>query len=110
MAQVVAAAFPHGTRFTPPQGGLAFWIELPWHVASLALFDAALAEGIRIMPGTVFSNAGRFDHFIRLSCPGPQPHTAAAAVLRIGALACALALARAGQAAAPLAQPAARVS
>jgi DNA-binding transcriptional MocR family regulator len=108
MAQVIAAAFPQGTRFTPPQGGLAFWIELPRHVASLALFDAALAEGIRIMPGTVFSNAGRFDHFIRVSCPGPEPHTADEAVLRIGALACALA--REGQAAAPLAQPATRVS
>ncbi|WP_322009004.1 PLP-dependent aminotransferase family protein [Paraburkholderia sp. J12] len=108
MAQVIAAAFPAGTRFTPPQGGLAFWIELPRHVGSLALFDAALAEGIRIMPGTVFSNAGRFDHFIRVSCPGPEPHTADEAVLRIGALACDLA--RAGEAGAPLAQQATRVS
>lgn len=91
MAQVVAATFPEGTRFTPPHGGLAFWIELPRRVAALALFDTALAEGIRIMPGTVFSNAGRFDHFIRVSCPGPEPHTADDAVLRIGAIARALA-------------------
>jgi len=105
MVQLVAGAFPEGTRFTPPQGGLAFWIELPRQVSSLALFDAALAERIRIMPGTVFSNAGRFDHFIRVSCPGPEPHTADDAVMRIGARACDLA-----GAGAPLAQQGTRVS
>jgi len=87
MAQGICAAFPEGTRFTPPPGGLAFWIELPPHVASMALFEAALAERIRIMPGTVFSNSGRFDHYIRVSCPGPEPHSADAALMRIGAIA-----------------------
>ncbi|CAM2154751.1 2-aminoadipate aminotransferase [Paraburkholderia tropica] len=87
MAQGIGAAFPEGTRFTPPAGGLAFWIELPRHVSSMALFDAALAERIRIMPGTVFSNSGRFEHCIRVSCPGPLPHSADDALLRIGAIA-----------------------
>ncbi|WP_322043498.1 PLP-dependent aminotransferase family protein [Paraburkholderia sp. J67] len=87
MAQGIGATFPEGTRFTPPVGGMAFWIELPPGVESMALFEAALAERIRIMPGTVFSNSGRFDHFIRVSCPGPDPQSADAALARIGAIA-----------------------
>ncbi|MBN3852874.1 PLP-dependent aminotransferase family protein [Paraburkholderia sp. Ac-20340] len=87
MAQGIGAGFPDGTRFTPPAGGMAFWIELPKGVESMALFDAALAERIRIMPGTVFSNSGRFDRFIRISCPGPDPQSADAALARIGAIA-----------------------
>ncbi len=92
MAQQIANAFPAGTRFSPPRGGLSLWIELPRVVSSMALFDAALADGIRIMPGAVFSNSGRFDHFIRVSCPGPEPESADAAVVRLGALATQLAL------------------
>ncbi|MGF6368512.1 DNA-binding transcriptional MocR family regulator [Paraburkholderia sp. RAU6.4a] len=87
MAAAVAASFPDGTRFTPPRGGMFFWIELPRHVSSSALFDAALHDGIRIMPGTVFSNAGRFDHFIRLSCPSADLDLTDEAVRRLGRLA-----------------------
>ncbi|MEA3131081.1 MAG: hypothetical protein QOF46_2876, partial [Paraburkholderia sp.] len=60
---------------------------LPHQVSSSAFFDAALAEGIRVMPGTVFSNAGRFDHFICLSCPSTDLDQADAAVRRLGRLA-----------------------
>ncbi|MBB3256715.1 DNA-binding transcriptional MocR family regulator [Paraburkholderia bannensis] len=87
MAQGISASFPAGTRFTPPRGGMAFWIELPPGVDSMALFDAALSERIRIMPGTVFSNSNRFDRFIRVSCPGPDPQSADAALARLGAIA-----------------------
>ncbi|WP_133648852.1 PLP-dependent aminotransferase family protein [Paraburkholderia flava] len=87
MALAVAQSFPHGTRFTPPRGGMCFWIELPQTVSSEALFDAALAAGIRVMPGTVFSNAGRFDHFVRLSCRAVDLDTMHDAVATLGALA-----------------------
>jgi DNA-binding transcriptional MocR family regulator len=87
MAAAVAASFPEGTRFTPPRGGMFFWIELPRDVSSSALFDAVLDDGIRIMPGTVFTNAGRFDHFIRLSCPSTDLDRADEAVRRLGRLA-----------------------
>jgi DNA-binding transcriptional MocR family regulator len=64
-----------------------FWIELPRDVSSSAFFGAALDEGIRVMPGTVFSNAGRFNHFIRLSCPSTDLDQADDAVRRLGRLA-----------------------
>jgi DNA-binding transcriptional MocR family regulator len=91
MAAALGASFPEGTRFTPPAGGIFFWIELPREVSSAAFFDAALKEGIRVMPGTVFSNAGRFDHFIRLSCPSTDLDLADEALRRLGRLATAMA-------------------
>jgi DNA-binding transcriptional MocR family regulator len=91
MAAGIAASFPDGTRFTPPAGGMFFWVELPREVSSGAFFEAALREGIRVMPGTVFSNAGRFDHFIRLSCPSTDLDLADDAVRRLGRLATAMA-------------------
>jgi DNA-binding transcriptional MocR family regulator len=87
MAAAIATSFPHGTRFTPPAGGMFFWIELPRETSSAALFEAALNDGIRVMPGTVFSNAGRFDHFIRLSSPSTDLDRADDAVRRLGRLA-----------------------
>ncbi|CAH2892019.1 MAG: DNA-binding transcriptional regulator, MocR family / aminotransferase domain [uncultured Paraburkholderia sp.] len=91
MAAALAASFPEGTRFTPPAGGIFFWVELPRTVSSAAFFDAALKEGIRVMPGTVFSNAGRFDHFIRSSCPSTDLDLADEALRRLGRLATAMA-------------------
>lgn len=91
MASAIDASFPEGTRFTPPAGGLFFWIELPRAVSSAVFFDAALDDGIRVMPGTVYSNAGRFDHFIRLSCPSADLDVADEAVRSLGRLAARLA-------------------
>jgi DNA-binding transcriptional MocR family regulator len=99
MSAAISASFPEGTRFTPPAGGMFFWIELPRGVSSAALFEAALQEGIRLMPGTVFSNAGRFDHFIRLSCPGTDLDLADEIVRRLGRLTTATAAGMATQAA-----------
>ena len=35
------------------------------------MFDAALLQGIRVAPGAMFSNASRFDHYLRISCGFP---------------------------------------
>ncbi|MBV8603717.1 MAG: PLP-dependent aminotransferase family protein [Pelomonas sp.] len=67
----IARHFPAGTRVSPPAGGLLLWIELPEQVSGDALFDAALDAGIKISPGSMFSNARRFDHFMRLTVGTP---------------------------------------
>lgn len=48
-------------------GGM-LWIALAEGVRSDVLFDAALAHGVKIAPGSIFSNAGRFDGYIRPGC------------------------------------------
>jgi DNA-binding transcriptional MocR family regulator len=85
-AEAIAAYFPEGTRLTDPDGGLALWVELPNGLSSRALFDAALAEGIFIAPGLMFSNSNRFDGYIRLNCGAPYTPEIEAALKRLGEL------------------------
>lgn len=68
MAEAVATHFPEGTRLTVPAGGVSVWIEMPRQVSSKAVFEAALAHGILVSPGLLYSNSNRFDHFLRLNC------------------------------------------
>ena len=70
-AQAVARYFPIGTRLSLPAGGLSIWLELPEQISASRLYDEALAVGIRIAPGDMFSNTGHYDHFMRLSCGMP---------------------------------------
>lgn len=86
-AEAIACHFPGGTRLSEPAGGLALWVELPSGLSSAALFDAALAEGIFIAPGLMFSNSNRFDGFIRLNCGAPYTAEIDAALARLGQLA-----------------------
>lgn len=91
MADAVLRHFPAGTRLTRPPGGMMLWVELPGREAAArdgtALAGAALAEGIRLVPGHLFTNGTGFDRFIRLSCGRAFDAEVAAAVERLGALA-----------------------
>jgi len=70
-AYAVARYFPPGTRLSLPPGGLSLWLELPGQASASRLYDAALARGIRVAPGAMFSNSDRYGHFLRLSCGMP---------------------------------------
>jgi DNA-binding transcriptional MocR family regulator len=83
-AETIASHFPDGTRLTEPAGGLALWVELPAGVSSRLVFDAALAEGIFIAPGLMFSNSNRYDSYIRLNCGAPYSPEIDAALKRLG--------------------------
>jgi DNA-binding transcriptional MocR family regulator len=67
MSALVQRFFPEGTRLSEPQGGYVLWIELPARVDSMRLYQAALARGITIGPGYMFSTRNDFRHFIRLN-------------------------------------------
>ncbi len=76
MAACVSESFPTGTRTSRPAGGSVLWIEMPDAVDSEALFDDAIAAGISIMPGHIFSPSGRYRNFVRLSFGHPwEPRT-----------------------------------
>ena len=70
-ARAVARYFPAGTRLSLPPGGISLWLELPAGLSSSQLYDDALARGIRVAPGPMFSNTGRYERFLRLSCGMP---------------------------------------
>ena len=47
--------FPKGTRLTKPQGGYFLWVKLPDGVKALDVHRLALANGISVAPGPIFS-------------------------------------------------------
>lgn len=61
---LMAEYFPHW-RFTPPEGGLSFWVELPGMLATLFSVRAE-SRGMHIGTGTRFGLAGAFDRYLRL--------------------------------------------
>ncbi|RBA23329.1 PLP-dependent aminotransferase family protein [Herminiimonas fonticola] len=64
----VTRNFPDGTLVVRPAGGYFMWLELPIGVDAMALYRAALAQGISIAPGPMFSARAEFQHHIRLTC------------------------------------------
>ncbi|MFY3385655.1 PLP-dependent aminotransferase family protein [Paracidovorax sp. MALMAid1276] len=85
-ARAVARHFPVGTRLSLPPGGLSLWLELPMGISSTRLYDEALQHGIRVAPGPMFSNTGRYEHFLRLSCGMPFTAEVEAGYRTLGAL------------------------
>lgn len=83
----IEQSFPEGTGVTRPQGGFLLWIELPPAVDVLELHAQALANGIAIAPGPMFSATGRYRNCLRLSCGHPWSSELQRAVLRLGELA-----------------------
>ncbi|MET1079813.1 MAG: GntR family transcriptional regulator MpaR [Pseudomonas sp.] len=67
----VARHLPAETRVTQPAGGYFLWLELPERVDSLALFQLALAQGISLAPGPIFSPTRRFRNCVRLNYGHP---------------------------------------
>jgi DNA-binding transcriptional MocR family regulator len=63
--------FPAGTRVSQPRGGHVLWIELPRGVDSVRLHHEALAQGISVAPGTLFSGTDRYRNFVRVNCAIP---------------------------------------
>ncbi len=82
----VIDAFPVGTRVSDPRGGFVLWIEMPAGVDALELQDRALARGVVIAPGPIFSARSRFGNFLRLSAGAPWSPRVQAAVALLGRL------------------------
>ena len=86
VAEAIAAHFPAGTRLSVPGGSMLLWVELPAGTSSQAVFDASLRQGIRVVPGSLFSNSSRFDHFLRISCGAPFDSKADEALRQLAAI------------------------
>lgn len=74
-AELTAAVeryFPAETRMVRPLGGYFQWLELPRQVDSLRLHQEALARGISIAPGPIFSAKREFANYVRLNFGHPD--------------------------------------
>jgi DNA-binding transcriptional MocR family regulator len=65
--EAIERYFPEGTRLTTPQGGYFLWVKLPDGVNALEIHRIALANGISIAPGPIFSAQRGFTDYIRLN-------------------------------------------
>lgn len=90
MIAAVGEHFPPGTRVTHPSGGFVLWVELPRGVNAMELHDRALAEGISITPGHLFSPRQSYQNYIRLSCGYPWSASLDRALATLGRLVAAL--------------------
>lgn len=86
MAKAIGSYFPQGTRVTNPQGGLVLWVALAEHSNALALSERAIAEGIGICPGTIFSARGHYQNYIRLNAGSRWSPSLEQAIRRLGTL------------------------
>lgn len=68
MTAAIGLYFPTGTRVTQPEGGFLLWVELPGKIDTITLTQRALAMGISIAPGPIFSATQKYRNFIRLNC------------------------------------------
>ncbi|KQP23496.1 PLP-dependent aminotransferase family protein [Pseudorhodoferax sp. Leaf267] len=86
-AQAVAEHFPAGTRATRPAGGYFLWVEMPQGVDALDLHRRALAQGISVAPGPIFSATRGFGNCLRLNYGHAWDARAQRAVAVLGGMA-----------------------
>lgn len=86
MMQAVVRYFPRGTKATRPGGGYFLWIELPGKVDVLEIHRQALALGISIAPGPMFSAHRKFANCLRLNYGHPWTPKTDAALMTLGRL------------------------
>jgi DNA-binding transcriptional MocR family regulator len=86
MSAMVQRFFPSGTRISAPQGGYVLWVQMPERVDSMRLYQAALARGITVGPGYMFSTRNDFRNFIRLNYSYPWAAQTEAALKTLGGL------------------------
>lgn len=80
----VARHFPAGTTSSEPRGGFVLWVGLPGGVDGMDVYTRALARGISIVPGRLFSAEERFPNFVRLAYGHPWDDAMAGAVAALG--------------------------
>lgn len=86
VVELVRAHFPPGTRMSYPQGGYFAWLDLPRPVDTLALYDQAIAEGIVISPGPLFSATGKYTNAMRINFARELTQDAERAFRRLASL------------------------
>ena len=75
MAQAIRASKHLSLPYLEQAGGVFFWVQIPDTVDAVLLWKRLRLQGVKLMPGTVFSLTGSTQHFLLLSyvgCPLEQ--------------------------------------
>ena len=87
LVAAIARSFPAHIQLSQPGGGYFLWVEFAPGFDTLALHQQALAQGISIAPGPMFSAHQGFRNCIRLNYGHPWDAQMEAAVATLGSLA-----------------------
>jgi DNA-binding transcriptional MocR family regulator len=77
---------PAEMRWTRPQGGYLLWAQLPAQVDAIELHQAALARGVSVAPGPIFSARQEHRNAIRLNYGHPWGAHTEGGLKTLGAL------------------------
>ena len=84
--QALRRALPAAARINESNGGYFLWVSLPETVDTRQLYQQALACGISIAPGHLFSSGEQYTHCFRFNAAWPWDARAEAAVETLGKL------------------------
>lgn len=70
MSQAIRASKHLSLPYPEQAGGVFFWVQIPDTVDAVLLWKRLRLQGVKLMPGTVFSLTGSAQHFLRLSYVG----------------------------------------
>ncbi|MGX8886704.1 PLP-dependent aminotransferase family protein [Raoultella ornithinolytica] len=83
----VETSFPPGTRVATPEAGFLIWVKLPSKIDALEVHRRALALGIGVSPGPLFSpGAAELQNFLRLNGANEPTRHLLKAVEQLGRL------------------------
>lgn len=94
LQNAVRESFPPDSRISEPRGGHFVWVRLPGERDARHLATAALAHGISIAPGVLFSSRCLYADYLRLNCAYPWSRRVRSGIQTLGALASAMEPAR----------------
>jgi DNA-binding transcriptional MocR family regulator len=77
---------PEGVKWTLPAGGYFVWLQLPQEIDALMLHREAIAQGVSLAPGPIFSATRGFRHCVRLNFGHPWSDEIDRAVRILGEL------------------------
>lgn len=88
MHHAIIKEFPAQVSVSQPQGGYFLWLDLGDNVDAARVYQRALAKGVSVAPGTMFSADERFGHCLRINTSFEWgPHTARAISVLAGLVA-----------------------
>jgi DNA-binding transcriptional MocR family regulator len=58
-------------KWTSPYGGLSLWLELPYSIDSIELYNRALHHGLVLTPGPLFTSNQKFKNYLRMPFVNP---------------------------------------
>jgi 2-aminoadipate transaminase len=78
--------FPPSVQWNRPEGGMFIWVDLPSHIDSAELLEAAIRESVAFVPGSPFYANDPQSNTLRLSFVTVPPARIETGIERLGAL------------------------